>query len=163
MPLALNTYPEKIEQGQFSFHSQPNCSLSQRERRHVFMLIAIVTLLIASVFSWLGYWLILPFAGLEIGVLAWAFESIGKRVCDYETLQIRGDEILVESRQGNKLERRTLNSHWAQLVLVGAKPGRRVELALRSHGQKTEIGLFLTDDERLELAAELQARLRIGR
>jgi uncharacterized membrane protein len=162
MPLALNTYPENIEQGRFSFYSQPNCSLTQRGRKHVFMVIAIVTLLIASVFSWLGYWLILPFAGLEIGVLAWAFESMGKRAGDYESMRICGNEILVERRQGKHVERRTLNSYWARLVFVGARPGKRVELTLRSHGQTTELGVFLTDEQRLELAEELQAWLKPG-
>jgi uncharacterized membrane protein len=163
MSLALNTYSGNEEQGGFSFHSRPNCSLTQRERKHVFMLIAIVTMLIASIFSWLGYWLILPFAGLEIGVLAWAFESFCRRADDYESLHICGDEIQVERRQGKNLERRTLNSHWARLVIVGAKPGRRVELALLSHGQTTELGLFLTDEERMELAGELQAWISTGR
>jgi len=163
MSLALNTYPGNLEQLGFDFYSQPNCSLTEPERKRVFMLIATVTLLIASAFSWLGYWLVLPFAGLEIGVLAWAFEAMGKRIGDYESLIIRGDEIVLERRQGERFERRTLNSHWAQLIFVGAKSGKRAELALRSHGLKTELGVFLTDEGRMELAGELQAWIKKGR
>lgn len=162
MPLALNPYPQQ-EQGDFSFYSRPNCSLDEQGCKRVFWAIAIMTLFIASAFSWLGYWLILPFAGLEVGVLAWAFDTLGKRRGDYESLRISGDEILLERRLGERLERRTLNSRWAQLVLVGARPGKRVELALRSHGQTTELGAFLTDEERLDLAEELQTWLRPGK
>jgi uncharacterized membrane protein len=161
MPLALNTYPHD-QQGRFCFDSRPNCSLTQRGRQNVFWLIAMMTLLIASVFSWLGYWLIMPFAGLEVGVLAWAFDHLGKHAGDYESLSICGDEIVIERRQGDHLERRTLNCHWARLVVVEANRGRRVELAVRSHGQATEVGTFLTDEARLELAEELQAWIKPG-
>jgi uncharacterized membrane protein len=162
MPLVLNTYPHR-EQGRFCFYSQPNCSLTQRERKNAFWMIAAMTLLIASVFSWLGCWLVLPFAGLEVGVLAWAFDALGKRVGDYESLRICGDEILLERKQGGSLERCTFNCQWVQVVLVEAGPGKRVGLALRSHGRETELGAFLTDEARLELAGELQARIRSGR
>jgi len=55
MPLALDTSPQ-TEQDRFSFFSRPNCSLTRTERDRVFWGIATVTLLVASVFSWLGYW-----------------------------------------------------------------------------------------------------------
>ena len=162
MRLALNMYPQD-QQGNFCFHSRPNSSLTRGQRKKAFWGIAAVTLLIASLFSWLGYWLILPFAGLEVGVLAWAFEALDKHSNDYETLSLCGDEIVVERRQGDKLERRTFNCHWAQLVTVENRRGGRVGVALRLHGRDTELGTFLTDEGRLELAEELQAWLRPGR
>lgn len=162
MPLALNINPHK-KKGDFCFYSQPNCSLTLRGRKLAFGLIATVVLLIASIFSWLGYWLILPFAGLEIGVLAWAFDALEKRSGDYETLSLCGDEIVVERRRGDMLERRTFNCHWTQLVTVGNGRSGRVGVALRSHGRETELGAFLTDEGRLELAEELQAWLKPGR
>lgn len=161
MRLALNMYPQ-LEHGDFCFHSRPNSSLTREQRKKVFWGIAAVTLLIASLFGCLGYWPILPFAGLEVGVLAWAFEALGKRADDYESLRICGDEILIERRHGEQLERRTLNCQWAKLVLVGAQPGSKVRLALRSYGQETELGAYLTDDARLELAKKLQAWIKPG-
>ena len=161
MRLALNMYPQD-QQGNFCFHSRPNSSLTREQRKKVFWGIAAVTLLIASLFSWLGYWLILPFAGLEVGVLAWAFDALGRRAEDYESLRICGDEVLIERRHGEHLERRTLNCQWAKLVLVGARPGGKVKLALRSSGQETELGSYLTDEARLELAKELQSWYKTG-
>jgi uncharacterized membrane protein len=73
------------------------------------------------------------------------------------------DEIQIERRQGKHVVRRTLNCQWAQLVMVGRQRGGRVGVVLRSHGRETELGLFLTDDDRLELAEKLQARLKPGR
>lgn len=160
MPLALNTGPLG-ERDQFYFYSQPNCSLTQAERKVVFGAIAAVTLLVASVFSWLGYWLISPFAGLEVGVLAWAFDAVGKQAGDYESIRICDDEILIERRQGKSLERRTLNCQWSRLVLV-SRPGCNVKLKLRSYGQETELGAYLTDEARLELAKALQTCIKTG-
>lgn len=161
MPQALNTSPQE-EQDLFCFFSQPNSSLSEGERKMAFYCIAAMTLLIASTFGWLGYWPVLPFAGLEIGVLAWAFDALGKQVGDYESLRINGDEILIERRRGDRLERHTFNCQWAKLVLVGSRPGGRIKLALRSYGRETELGAFLTDEARLELARALQAWVKAG-
>jgi uncharacterized membrane protein len=161
MPLALDTCPLE-EQDRFSFCSRPNCSLTGAERRRVFWGIAAVTLLIASVFGWMGYWLILPFAGLEVGVLAWAFDALGREAGDYESIRICGDEILIERRHGEHLERRTLNCKWVKLVLVGARPGGKVKLALRSSGRETELGVYLTDEARLVLAKALQTCIDTG-
>lgn len=160
MSVALKIYPHK-EHGDFCFYSQPNCSLTQGERKKVFWGIAAMTLFIASVFGWMGYWLILPFAGLEVGVLAWAFDSLNRRVGDYESLRICGDEILIERRHGELLGRRTLNCQWTKLVLVSARRGK-VRLALRSGGEETELGAYLTDEARLELAKKLQTWIKAG-
>ena len=162
MSQGLNPYPHGV-QGCFCFYSRPNCSLTRMERKCVFVAIAAVTLLIASVFGSLGYWPVLPFAGLEIGVLAWAFDALAKRVGDYESLKICGDEITIERRQGGQYERRTLNCQWARLVLAMTRPGGRVGLALRSHGRVTELGMFLTDEARMKLAGELQAWIKPGK
>lgn len=161
MALALNMYPQEDRDG-FSFYSQPNCSMTEEQRHKVFWGIAAITLLVASTFGWLGYWLTLPFAGLEIGVLAWAFDALDKRAGDYESIRIRGDEILVERRQGTRLESRKLNSQWARLVLAGDKPHCKVRLVLRSYGREIELGSHLTDEGRLELAKVLQTWIKTG-
>lgn len=166
MPLALNICPqeERPQEGQdvFFFRSQPNCSLTVRQRKKVFLGLAAITLLIASVFGWLGYWLVLPFAGLEVGVLAWAFDALGRQSGDYEAVRICADEIVVERRQAGALECRKFNCRWARLVLANARPGGKVKLALRSCGQETELGRYLTDEARLELAKALQTWVKTG-
>lgn len=161
MPLALNICPQE-EQDDFFFRSQPNCSLTVRQRKKVFWGIAAITLLIASVFGWLGYWLVLPFAGLEVGVLAWAFDALGRQSNDYEAVRICGNEIVIERRQGGVRECHTFNCQWARLVLANDRPGGKVKLALRFCGQETELGRYLTDEARLELAKELQTWVKTG-
>jgi uncharacterized membrane protein len=127
--------------------------------KKIFWGIALVTFGIAATFGLLGYWMTLPFAGLEIGVLAWAFESMGRHRRDYESLDIVGEELCIESRLGDRLEKRCANRHWAQLVAQKDVVSGHVRLAVRSHGQETEIGLFLGDEDRLQLGRSLKGWL----
>jgi uncharacterized membrane protein len=161
MPLALDAVPLQRE-AEFRFTSRPNCSLTARGRKRVFRMIAAVTLIIACAFALLGYWLVLPFAGLEIGVLAWAFESLGRRSADFETLTIRADEVRLARKQGDLVERHEFNREWVRLIQEPAGGGRRARLALRSHGRETELGLFLSEEGRRALGGQLQAWLRPG-
>lgn len=119
--------------------------------------------MIATVFATLGYWLTLPFAGLEIGVLAWAFESLGRQCGDFETLTIEDDEVRVERKRGDHQEYLRLNRQWVSLIQVKKQAGGQVRVALRSHGKETELGLFLTDEARSELGVKLQSWLKPGR
>jgi uncharacterized membrane protein len=145
--------------GCLTFRSRPNCSLSEQHCKKVFWAIAGVTFAIALAFSVLGCWLILPFAGLEIGVLAWVFEGIRQHRQDYESLEIVGEELLIESRQGGRTECCRMNRHWARMETKKDAVSGHVRLALRSHGRETEIGLFLNDEDRLQLGGSLRAWL----
>lgn len=113
---------------------------------------------IASAFAALGYWLVLPFAGLEIGLLAWAFEAIRARESDYESVTIRGDTLILEWHDGKRSGRREMNRHWARVICHCRRSGR-CRVSLRSHGKETELGQFLSDEGRLALAKILRRQL----
>lgn len=159
MPPAPDAVPLRRE-SEFRFTSRPNCSLTARGRVRVFWAIAGMTLGIAATFAALGYWLTLPFAGLEIGVLAWAFQALGRRSGDFETLTIRGDEVKLARKRDEQVEQFDFNRQWVSLVQD--RHGARVRVALRSHGREIDVGLFLDDEGRRALGRELQAWLRAG-
>lgn len=147
--------------GAFVFHSRPRCSLPRMQGRRIFWAFVAVCFGVAIVFSALGYWLILPFAGLEVGLLAWAFETMRNRERDYETLTIDGDAVVLEWSAGRRQGRRELNRHWVRVESDCLAPGRNCRIRVRSHGCGTEVGLFLSDEGRLQLAAALRSRLRM--
>lgn len=62
--------------GAFVFYSRPRCSLTCTQERMTFWSLVILCFGAAIAFAVQGYWLVLPFAGLEIGLLAWALESL---------------------------------------------------------------------------------------
>jgi uncharacterized membrane protein len=143
----------------YVFTSRPHHSLPPRQARQIFWSLALLCLGVATVFSLHGYWLILPFAGLEIGILAWAFEQLKQHAGDYETLTIRGDDVVLEWHCGTGRGRREFNRAWAQVECVCRAPGRDCHVCLCSHGRGSEVGVFLSDDERVALAKTLKQRL----
>lgn len=144
----------------FVFQSRPNQSLTHSQERLVFWGLAALCLAAPSVFAYLGYWLMLPFAGLEIGFLAWAFKALRNRARDYEMLVIEGDVVLLEWRAGGRGERREMNRKWARVACECRTPGRNCRLSVSSHGRATEVGQYLNDEERLKLAATLRSKLQ---
>ncbi|MEW6118559.1 MAG: DUF2244 domain-containing protein [Pseudomonadota bacterium] len=146
--------------GAFVFHSRPRCSMTRTQARGMFWALAGVSFGVAIAFSALGYWMILPFAGLEVGILAWAFEAVRRREGDFETLTIDGDAVVLEWSSGRSCGRREMNRQWMRVELDCAAPGRNCRVSVRSHGRGSEVGQFLSDEARLQLAATLRHRLQ---
>ena len=151
---------EGVSTGAFVFQSRPNHSLTHSQQRFVFWSLAAVCFATASGFALLGYWLVLPFAGLEIGLLAWALGALRSQEGNYETLTIEGDVVVLEWRAGTDGERREMNRQWARVVCDCGTPGRNCRLSLSSHGRETKVGQYLSDEARLQLAATLRSKLQ---
>ena len=140
----------------FSRVAMRNNSLSSSGRVFAFGFIFVVSVGIACAFAALGAWLILPFAGLEMLVLFWAFHHVERHASDYERIAIAGDKVSIEIREVGRARHHELSRYWAQVVV--SRNGAR--LALRSHGREVEIGRHLNDCERLALAHAIGAELR---
>lgn len=137
---------------------RPNCSLSPTARRFFLLFIACVAFGIALVFAWLGAWLVLPFAGLEVGLLAWAFRELERHAQDYERISICGDRVLVERRDAEQVSREEFNRYWARLVTV-SDPRGAARVLLRSHGRQVELGRALAPEARAIMLYELRSHL----
>ena len=69
---------------------EPNCSLSWRQSMAFFIGISVLCMSIATVFALKGYWLIFPFAGLEL--LALLPEArLGSSNLERELTELSGD------------------------------------------------------------------------
>jgi uncharacterized membrane protein len=64
---------QNISEDKYAIHIQPNSSLKGNYRIFFILSIALICLGIATVFYFVGATLILPFAGLEISILIFAF------------------------------------------------------------------------------------------
>lgn len=147
---------EKARAAEFERVARRNNSLSSTGRFLIFGFLFIVSVGIASGFAAQGAWMVLPFAGLEMAGLYWAFRYMDRHAADYERIAIDGDRVSVEFSDAGRAHSHEFNRCWAR---VAASPdGGRV--ALRSHGREVEIGRHRNDDERLELARELGCQLR---
>jgi uncharacterized membrane protein len=143
----------------YSLLAKSNCSLQRDERWCAFWLIASISAIISVAFALAGAWLILPFAGLEVGALCLAFRMWDRRAHDYEWLTIDGDRLVVEQQQRGKRTRFEGNRLWAQVVV--RRRNARVHVALRYHGREIEFGTHLSDEARSDAARRVRERLRV--
>lgn len=150
-----------VEDQTIVLNAKRNRSLSDAEFRRAFWLVAFVSLAVASAWAAMGAWLVLPFAGLEVGALYIAFRSWTRQADDYERVIIHGDRLLVERQTMGRVRRFDANRHWTQVVVRNGVRGRRV--ALRSHGREIEVGTFLSERARMAAVRLLREHLRVER
>jgi uncharacterized membrane protein len=103
-----------------------------------------------TVFTILGAWPVLAFAGVEtamvIGMLA-LYRSQARR--SLETVTMMEGRLLIRRREGKRREEADFDPFWARLRWEE----RRLFIAHR--GAAIEIGRFLTEEEREDLARSL--------
>ena len=135
-----------------------NNSLSPTGLRLLFLALFLIFAGVAVGFMLIvGTWLILPFSGLEIGVLAGAFYYLSSRAGDYERIEISGDRVVVEQKEKGVTDKVEFQRHWVRVALEEGEYGAR--LLLRSHGREVELGRLVRHDERFALARQLKQHL----
>jgi uncharacterized membrane protein len=136
---------------------RPNCSLTVRGARVFFASACLVPLGLGGFLALKGFWPILPFAGLEMALLAWALKVSLERRFHSQTITVTHACVTIESRERAANERVVFPRHWAQVKLrrpaASLHPSR---LTIESHGRQCELGSFLTEEERRGLALRLQ-------
>ena len=154
MPLAMHD-TTRIE-------LRPNCSLSPRGARLFMLSVAVASLSVALPISLLGYWLVLPFAGLEIALVAWALRSSMARRFEQQTIIVSERTVAILDVAAQRRLTVEFPRHWAQVRMrAGGSPLHPSRLTVESHGRCHEIGRFLNEQERQSLARRL--RCLIGR
>lgn len=139
----------------------PNRSLGPPGRRVCLAAIAATTLVVAVGAAALGAWLVLPFAGLEIALVAVAFGAVARHDGDFERIEIEGGRVRLSARHAARLVELEGHAPWARLMVKEGPAG--VSLGLRYAGRTVEFGRLLTPRGRLEWAAELGRRLPVTR
>ena len=136
---------------------KPNSTLSPANKQKVVILLTVIPCLVGLGFALVGAWLILPFVGLEIFALAYAFYYINSHESDYESVTIEGDNLVVQRSVGNQVSQQVVNPYWVKVV-KHELPNGELHLYLQSHGKEIEVGRYLTRTQRELLAKQLQQR-----
>jgi uncharacterized membrane protein len=140
----------------------PHCSLSARGARCFFGSVCCSSLGIGTFFALHGFWPILPFAGLEMVLLAVVLRLSMRRRLNTQCIRISEDQIEIELGEPRRQQRIVFPRHWAQVKLRHARsPWHPSRLSIQSHGRTCELGGFLTEEARCALAGRL--RRSIGR
>lgn len=133
------------------------CSLTQATASRFLWTVAIVTFAVASVFAAQGFWPILVFAALEIGLLAWALQVSMRSGQIRETITVDEQFIRIEHSGPNGSCSTVFLRYWSKVTLQSAHAASHPSvLWIESRGRVCEVGRFLTEDERRALARRLK-------
>lgn len=134
-----------------------NCSLSPRQTAVAYLSICAVSLVVAAGFLWLGFGIVLAFAGIELLALGIALLVHARHATDHETLTLAGDALQVEHACGGRVERMDFRAAW---VRVEPLHGEGSLLELSGQGRRMRVGRYVRAEWRGPLARELRAALR---
>ncbi len=104
-----------------------------------------------------------PFLALTLAALGWFMRRNARDLTLSEELRLWPDLIAVERRDPRgAVQRWQANPYWVKLTV---HPDGRPEnyLTLKGGGREIELGAFLSPEERLELAKQLEAALADAR
>lgn len=143
------------------FVIRPNSSLSWHDNQLFFLSMCGLSFGIAGVFAWFGFWMVLPFAGLEMLLLGAGLYICSRRACRREVVSVAEDTVEVAVGRDKPEQRWAFNRYWVQVVLsqstIRGYPSR---LTLRAEGREVEVGACLNNDERDNLAGALRAAIQ---
>ena len=147
---------------------RPNRSLSWRQSMMFLGAIAVPLLLVSVALASRGYWLVLPFAGVEIAALFACLYVVAHAACRCEVISIDESVVTVDKGRDRGLgleptsprQRIRFARGWVRVEL-SKQSSRRYprRLWIGASGRRVEIGEFLIEEEKTELAAELHRLL----
>jgi uncharacterized membrane protein len=134
-----------------------NRSLSWRGHCLFLALIALLLGIITAGFVLAGLWLVAPFAFLELVVVGAVLTCFHRRAQTTELIEISPPEVTVSVGR-DRAERRYVLPHAEARVVLNpaAVRGHPSRLFICSADRGVEVGRCLGDDERRQLARELQ-------
>lgn len=144
-----------------SFELRPNSSLTPRAAAWFYGSLVAVLLCVAIGCTLLGFWPVLPFAGLEAAVLVGTVHWVQRRAAAREYIRVDADSVVVEKclpgRRGQPGRvAYAFQRPWTRVELRRGQPAHwPSRLLFRSRGRSVEIGAFLTDGERQGLKDRL--------
>ncbi|MBI4997106.1 MAG: DUF2244 domain-containing protein [Rhodocyclales bacterium] len=137
----------------------PRAPMTRRATLVLFLAVSTPILGVAIVCAMLGAWQVLLMSSLVVVAVAAGLLSGYRRTQIDEVVSIVGDTVAVDKHLRHATEHHEFQRGWAQVVLEEPRPPMEEfpsRLFIRSHGRQVQIGGFLDDDERRELAARLQ-------
>lgn len=109
-----------------------------------------------------GFWLVLPFAGLEFLVVMICLNLTYRKMGYTEVISVRESTLLVESGYNKPASAVELSRDWTRIEFDNPSSSFEVgTLKLRSNGQSLELGRLLNKVEKQELHDQLQQCLRL--
>jgi len=141
--------------------AKPNNSLSPTGFVWLFVGVLTITSIITVGFVSAGAWLVLPFAGLEILVLAYVLMNAYLHYGDFESITLVNDDVVIEKCSYKSSKKYTFQRYWVRVTLRNTLDGT-VAIFIGSHGKEIEFGSrYINKEERESIAKQLKQDLKI--
>ena len=138
---------------------RPAPPLPPRVLGTILSIVATTNMLFALYFIARGAWPVMPFMGLDVALLAWAFRAVSREARREEHIVLTPSLLRIERRPPSGPATETLlNPYWVR-VAMDDPPRHASQLTLWSHGKGVRIGQFLPPPERADFAGRLKAAL----
>jgi uncharacterized membrane protein len=141
----------------YRFVLSPNCSISWSELVAFYLVTCLVALVVGLFFTLQGLWLVLPFSGLEMLALGLGLHLTSRKVYRREVITLGRDRTRIEKGVRQIDQCWEFETTWIRLLDEPPDArNRRRRLALGAHGKYVEVGNFLDNLEKDELAFQLK-------
>jgi uncharacterized membrane protein len=150
--------PDQLADGSV-IEARSNLSMSLDGLTAVFVGLCAVSLLVVAWPVFLGLWPVLLAALVHLAVVGWCFRAAWRGNWARERLRLDGDELVVEQFRLGRQSRRRWPAAWTRVELLAGRFGE-LRVFIASQGQRQEIGAFLPQTEREELAGMVKGLLR---
>jgi len=138
-----------------------NFSLGAGGLVNLLLALAVVTLSLAGLLAWQGYWPILLIAVIQLVLVAWILVRTWERTWVSEVIEICEDSIRVTCRRHHVKRQVELVTAWAVVELQQPDISwYSPRIILRSGAMQVELGSFLADEEKLQLLGQLQSAVK---
>lgn len=144
---------------------QRNCSMTPRQVARAYALLCAMSLTIALAFFLQGVWIVLAFSLLELSCVGLALLLYARHALDRERIVLSNDCLLVECVQADRRSQSRLDPLGLRVLsgpeaAGGRRDARRALVTLESRGVRVEIGRFVNEAQRRQVARELRHALR---
>jgi uncharacterized membrane protein len=143
---------------------QRNCSLTPRQVARAYAVLCTVSLAVALAFFLHGVWIVLAFSVLELSCVGLALLLYARHALDRERIALTASCLLVECVQADVRSQARLDPLWTRVLppSEGMFPAadKRGLITLESRGVRIEVGRFVNDAKRRQVARELRQALR---
>jgi len=135
-----------------------NCSLSPRQVARAYGVLCCASCAVAIGFLLQGVWIILAFTLSELALVGLALLVYARHALDRERIALTGQCLLIESVRAGHCVQARLDPLWIRIRETGK--GRHALLRLESCGVQVDVGRFVTETRRRQVARELREALR---
>lgn len=142
----------------------PNRSLSRRGLRIVVAATVVFASIPAMILFSLGAWPVVGFMGLDVLLIWWALSNSRQDGRKYEQITLWSDQLELKQVSGRGREQlKRFNPFHVKLVIDRDINERTTALHLRTADSDTEIGAFLSPDDKASFAKVFGTALKKAR